>query len=121
VSLCGLSNALHRRSASAFDKGKMTGQLPHQAAIDAMKPERDREAARAMAAQMKLRREREAANALKDHEVKRLAMSSSGKSDYMRTGRNQSARRIAAAARSGSNCPHMSDIGSAQETITKPG
>jgi hypothetical protein len=45
----------------------------HQAAIDAMKPERDREAARAMAAQMKLRREREAAQALKDHEVKRLA------------------------------------------------
>jgi hypothetical protein len=44
-----------------------------QAAIDAMKPERDRDAARAMAAQMKLRREREATNALKDQEVKRLA------------------------------------------------
>ena len=31
-----------------------------QAAIDAMKPERDREEARAMAAQMKLHRQREA-------------------------------------------------------------
>jgi len=38
-----------------------------------MKPERDREAARAMAVQMKLRRERDAVHALKDHEVKRLA------------------------------------------------
>jgi hypothetical protein len=46
----------------------------HQAAIDAMKPERDREAARAVAVQMKLRREREAAHALKDHEVKKLAI-----------------------------------------------
>ena len=46
----------------------------HQAAIDAMKPERDREAARAMAAQMKVRREREAAQALKDNEVNRLAV-----------------------------------------------
>lgn len=45
----------------------------HQAAIDAMKPERDREAARSMAAQMKLRRERDAKNAMKDHEDKRLA------------------------------------------------
>ena len=45
----------------------------HQAAIDAMKPERDREAARAVAAEMKLRREREAAQALKDHEASRLA------------------------------------------------
>jgi hypothetical protein len=45
----------------------------HQAAIDALKPERDHEAARAMAAEMKLRREREAAQALKDHEAKRLA------------------------------------------------
>ena len=45
----------------------------HQAAIDAMKPERDREAARSMEAQSKLRREREATQALKDHEVERLA------------------------------------------------
>jgi hypothetical protein len=45
----------------------------HQAAIDAMKPERDRAAAYAVAAQLKLRREREAAQALKDYEVKRLA------------------------------------------------
>ncbi len=45
----------------------------HQAAIDAMKPERDRETARAMAVEMKLRREREAAHALKDHGANRLA------------------------------------------------
>jgi hypothetical protein len=38
-----------------------------------MKPERDREAARAMAAQSKLRRERDAAQARKDHEDMRLA------------------------------------------------
>ena len=38
-----------------------------------MKPERDREVARAMAVQMKLRGERDAMHALKDHEVKRLA------------------------------------------------
>ena len=46
----------------------------HQAAIDAMKPERDREAARAMAAEMKLRREREVTQALKDREAKRVAI-----------------------------------------------
>ena len=45
----------------------------HQNAIDAMKPERDRAAAHAMAAELKLRREREAVQALKDHEEKRLA------------------------------------------------
>ena len=45
----------------------------HQAAIDRMKPERDREAARAVAAEMKLNRERAATQALKDHEVRRLA------------------------------------------------
>jgi hypothetical protein len=45
----------------------------HQAAIDALKPERDREAARTVAAEMKLRREREAAQAVKDHEANRLA------------------------------------------------
>jgi hypothetical protein len=57
----------------------------HQAAIDAMKPERDREATRAMAAQMKLRREREATQALKDHEVKRLA--TLAKMERLRTAR----------------------------------
>ena len=57
----------------------------HQAAIDAMKPERDREATRAMAAQMKLRREREATQALKDHEVKRLA--TLAKTERLRTAR----------------------------------
>ena len=41
----------------------------HQAAIDLMKPERDREAAQAMAAQMKLRRAREAEQALKESEI----------------------------------------------------
>ena len=46
----------------------------HQAAIDAMKPERDREAAKSMAAQMKLRRTREAVQAIKDSEVNRLAV-----------------------------------------------
>ena len=46
----------------------------HQAAIDAMKPERDREAAKSMAAQMKLRRAREAEQALKDSEVDRVAV-----------------------------------------------
>jgi hypothetical protein len=45
----------------------------HQAAIDAMKAERDREANHAMAAEMKLRREREATQDLKDHEAGRLA------------------------------------------------
>ena len=38
-----------------------------------MKSERDREAARAMAAQSKLLRERDAAQARKDHEEMRLA------------------------------------------------
>ena len=46
----------------------------HQAAIDAMKPERDREAAKSMAAQMKLRRTRDAEQALKDSEVDRVAV-----------------------------------------------
>ena len=46
----------------------------HQAAIDAMKPERDREAAKSMAAQMKLRRARDAVQAIKDSEVNRLAV-----------------------------------------------
>ena len=46
----------------------------HQAAIDAMQPEREREAARAMAAQMKDRRAREAVQALKDSEVNRVAI-----------------------------------------------
>jgi hypothetical protein len=46
----------------------------HQAAIDAMKPQRDLEAGRSMAAQMKLRREREAALAAKDLEVDKLAI-----------------------------------------------
>ena len=41
----------------------------HQAAINSMKPERDREAAQAMAAQMKLRRAREAEQALKESEI----------------------------------------------------
>jgi hypothetical protein len=49
----------------------------HQAAIDKMKPERDREAAqairRARAAETKLHREQEAGAALKEHQVKRLA------------------------------------------------
>ena len=45
----------------------------HQAAIDAMKAERDREANQAMAAEMKLRREREVTQDLKDHEANRLA------------------------------------------------
>ena len=45
----------------------------HQAAIDKMKPERDREVARSMAAEMKLRREREATEAVKDQEVSKLA------------------------------------------------
>ena len=39
-----------------------------------MKPERDREAAKSMAAQMKLRRVREAEQALKEIEVSRLAV-----------------------------------------------
>ena len=46
----------------------------HQAAIDSMKPERDREAAQAMAAQMKLRRAREAEQALKESEINRIAV-----------------------------------------------
>lgn len=45
----------------------------HQAAIDKMKPERDRELARSKAAEMKLSREREAAEAVKDQEVDKLA------------------------------------------------
>jgi hypothetical protein len=45
----------------------------HQAAIDKMKPERDREAAHSVAAQLKLRRDSDAAKALKDHEANRLA------------------------------------------------
>ena len=57
----------------------------HQAAIDAMKPERDREAARAMSAQLKLRREREAAQALRDREVNRLAILA--KTERLRTAR----------------------------------
>ena len=45
----------------------------HQAAIDAKKPERDREEAFSKAAQSKLYRERHAAQALKDHAENRLA------------------------------------------------
>ena len=45
----------------------------HQPAIDAKKPERDREEAFSKAAQSKLYRERHAAQALKDHEENRLA------------------------------------------------
>ena len=45
----------------------------HQAAIDAMKPERDREAARAVAFKLKHSRQQDAAQALKDHEAARLA------------------------------------------------
>lgn len=46
----------------------------HQAAIDAMKAERDLEASRCMAAQMKLRREREAVQDVKDRETDKLAV-----------------------------------------------
>ncbi len=45
----------------------------HQAAIDKMQPERDREVARAKAAELKLRRQQEASHALKDQEVSKLA------------------------------------------------
>ncbi len=45
----------------------------HQAAIDKMKPERDREVARSLAAQRKLLRERDAANTVRDQEDDKLA------------------------------------------------
>ncbi len=46
----------------------------HQAAIDAAKPERDREVARATAAELKLRRQQDASLAVKEQEVSRLAI-----------------------------------------------
>ena len=46
----------------------------HQAAIDAMKPERDLEARRSTTAQIKLRRERDAVQAAKDREADKLAV-----------------------------------------------
>ena len=45
----------------------------HQAAIDKIKAEHDREVARSMAAQMKLRRETESTQALKEQEAAKLA------------------------------------------------
>jgi hypothetical protein len=45
----------------------------HQAAIDAMKPELDIAAAKAMAAQSKLRRASDAVQALKEHEAEKIA------------------------------------------------
>ena len=45
----------------------------HQSAIDKMKPEPDRAAARAVAAEVRLRRERDAIQAVKDHEATRVA------------------------------------------------
>jgi hypothetical protein len=46
----------------------------HQAAIDAMKPEIDREAARSRVAKAKLRREQEAVQALREREAERIAV-----------------------------------------------
>ena len=46
----------------------------HQAAIDAMKFERDLEASRSIAAQMKLRRDREVVQDVKDREAEKLAV-----------------------------------------------
>jgi len=45
----------------------------HQAAIDAMKPELDIAAAKAMAAQSKLQRARDAVQALKEREAEKVA------------------------------------------------
>lgn len=46
----------------------------HQAAIDAMKPERDREVQKTRAAEAKLRRQREAVQALQERESERQAI-----------------------------------------------
>ena len=46
----------------------------HQAAIDAQKPERDRETAKSLAAQKKQVRERDNAKALLEHEAERLTI-----------------------------------------------
>jgi hypothetical protein len=46
----------------------------HQAAIDAEKPERDREAAKSKVAEAKLRREQEAVQALQEREADRIAV-----------------------------------------------
>ena len=48
--------------------------VQHQTAIDAMKPERDREAAKSRLAEAKLRRQREAIQAVQDRESERLAI-----------------------------------------------
>jgi hypothetical protein len=48
--------------------------VQHQAAIDAMKPERDREAAKSRVAEAKLRRQREAVQAIQERESERLAV-----------------------------------------------
>ncbi len=45
----------------------------HQAAIDAMKPERERQEARSKAAQAKLQRELDAAHAVREQEEEKLA------------------------------------------------
>ncbi len=46
----------------------------HQAAIDAIQPERDREVAKSRVAEAKLRRHQEALRALKEHEADRAAV-----------------------------------------------
>jgi hypothetical protein len=46
----------------------------HQAAIDAAKPERDREASRALKAQKMLARQSDGENALKEHEASKVAI-----------------------------------------------
>ncbi|MBY0558919.1 hypothetical protein [Hyphomicrobium sp.] len=48
--------------------------VQHQTAIDATKPERDREAAKSRVAEAKLRRQREAEQAIQDREAERLAI-----------------------------------------------
>ena len=48
--------------------------VQHQAAIDAIKPERDREAAKSRVAEAKLRRQREAIQAIQERESERLAV-----------------------------------------------
>ncbi len=71
----------------------------HQAAIDAMKPERDAEARRSMAAQMKLRREREAVQAAKDREVDKLAtLANTERLRAARLAREDEARALSAAS-----------------------
>ena len=65
---------MHRSTEVLYAMWNYPKSAQHQAAIDAMKPELDIAAAKAMAAQKKLRRAGDAVQALKERDAEKIAI-----------------------------------------------